>query len=293
MELQYNRARWYDPTTQRWLSMDPLGFDAGDSNLYRYVNNQPTISTDPSGLQPGNTPTLKDVRNLKKLVIADFQKILDGYTSATKAGASPISDESKAGLLLFLARMTNLGVAKLGKQFPSEVKKAGALIDQLPQILVPASAEREYIPYLAVSDAAPAGILDSIVRIALDVSTVAHTAVTIQSLGAADFKTRTNAEKALKDLAVTDYSVVVPVLLATKTGDAETKNRISGIVANANSRLSQALHGSELRPLLMKLQLNRLWALYTDSEKALIIGEIGDAKGVYPELVRSALNKKE
>jgi hypothetical protein len=27
-----------------------LGFDAGDSNLYRYVNNQPTIATDPSGL---------------------------------------------------------------------------------------------------------------------------------------------------------------------------------------------------------------------------------------------------
>src|SRR5262249_46321335 len=48
-----NRARYYDPTTQRWLSQDPLGFDAGDSNLYRYVNNAPTGATDPSGLQPG------------------------------------------------------------------------------------------------------------------------------------------------------------------------------------------------------------------------------------------------
>jgi RHS repeat-associated protein len=47
--LQYNRARWYDPTTGRWISQDPLGFDAGDSNLYRYVNNQPTVATDPSG----------------------------------------------------------------------------------------------------------------------------------------------------------------------------------------------------------------------------------------------------
>ena len=28
---------------------DPLGFDAGDSNLYRYVNNAPTNHTDPSG----------------------------------------------------------------------------------------------------------------------------------------------------------------------------------------------------------------------------------------------------
>ena len=40
--LQYNHARWYDPKMGRWISQDPLGFDAGDSNLYRYVNNAPT-----------------------------------------------------------------------------------------------------------------------------------------------------------------------------------------------------------------------------------------------------------
>lgn len=33
------------------LFVDPLGFDAGDSNLYRYVNNRATVATDPSGLQ--------------------------------------------------------------------------------------------------------------------------------------------------------------------------------------------------------------------------------------------------
>jgi RHS repeat-associated protein len=49
--LQYNRARYYDPISHRWLSQDPLGFDAGDSNLYRYVNNAPTNGTDPSGMQ--------------------------------------------------------------------------------------------------------------------------------------------------------------------------------------------------------------------------------------------------
>ncbi len=49
-DLQYNRARWYDPTTGRWQSQDPLGFDAGDSNLFRYVENAPTKNTDPSGL---------------------------------------------------------------------------------------------------------------------------------------------------------------------------------------------------------------------------------------------------
>jgi hypothetical protein len=32
------------------LLVDPLGFDAGDSNLYRYVNNGPISKADPSGL---------------------------------------------------------------------------------------------------------------------------------------------------------------------------------------------------------------------------------------------------
>jgi hypothetical protein len=47
--LQYNRARYYDPATGRWISQDPLGFDAGDSNLYRYAQNRPPSATDPSG----------------------------------------------------------------------------------------------------------------------------------------------------------------------------------------------------------------------------------------------------
>jgi RHS repeat-associated protein len=51
INLQYNRARYYDWSTGRWLSQDPLGFDAGDSNLYRYVNNQPTNATDSSGTE--------------------------------------------------------------------------------------------------------------------------------------------------------------------------------------------------------------------------------------------------
>ena len=48
-DLQYNRARYYDAATGRWLSQDPIGFDAGDTNLHRYVGNQPTTLTDPSG----------------------------------------------------------------------------------------------------------------------------------------------------------------------------------------------------------------------------------------------------
>ena len=47
--LQYNRARYYNPTGSRWMSEDPMGFGAGDANLYRYVGNSPSNATDPSG----------------------------------------------------------------------------------------------------------------------------------------------------------------------------------------------------------------------------------------------------
>ncbi len=50
--LQYNDGRYYDPNTARWIAQDPDGFNAGDSNLYRYVKNAPEVATDPSGLQP-------------------------------------------------------------------------------------------------------------------------------------------------------------------------------------------------------------------------------------------------
>ena len=49
--LQNNLNRWYDSSTGRWISQDPIGFAAGDANLYRYVGNGPTNATDPSGGQ--------------------------------------------------------------------------------------------------------------------------------------------------------------------------------------------------------------------------------------------------
>ncbi|MCF6245693.1 MAG: RHS repeat-associated core domain-containing protein, partial [Sulfurovum sp.] len=49
-DLYYYRARYYDPTTQRFLSRDPIEFEAGDFNFYRYVGNDPVNYVDPSGL---------------------------------------------------------------------------------------------------------------------------------------------------------------------------------------------------------------------------------------------------
>jgi RHS repeat-associated protein len=48
--LEYNRPRYYDPKVGRWIEQDPLGFDAGDANLYRYVSNDPINAIDAAGL---------------------------------------------------------------------------------------------------------------------------------------------------------------------------------------------------------------------------------------------------
>jgi RHS repeat-associated protein len=47
--IYYYRARWYDPSSGRFISQDPIGFSAGDVNLYRYVGNAPGDGVDPEG----------------------------------------------------------------------------------------------------------------------------------------------------------------------------------------------------------------------------------------------------
>lgn len=45
----FYRARYYDPSVGRFISEDPIGFDAGDANLYRYVFNSSPNYVDPTG----------------------------------------------------------------------------------------------------------------------------------------------------------------------------------------------------------------------------------------------------
>ena len=49
--LQYNRERWYDPRTGRFVSEDPLGVRADSTNPYIYAHSSPTNGTDPNGAE--------------------------------------------------------------------------------------------------------------------------------------------------------------------------------------------------------------------------------------------------
>jgi RHS repeat-associated protein len=54
--LFHFRNRDYSPTMMRWASVDPIGFEAGDVNHYRYVGNRSTSFVDPDGLKQSNPP---------------------------------------------------------------------------------------------------------------------------------------------------------------------------------------------------------------------------------------------
>ncbi|MFT3684291.1 MAG: RHS repeat-associated core domain-containing protein [Phycisphaerales bacterium] len=50
LQMYHVRNRDYDPRQGQWLQTDPLGFSAGDQNLYRYADGNYSSGYDPEGL---------------------------------------------------------------------------------------------------------------------------------------------------------------------------------------------------------------------------------------------------
>ena len=56
--LQFNRGRYYKPKLGIFINEDPIGFEGGDSNLYRYVKNNSINFVDSNGLSMAGVLTL-------------------------------------------------------------------------------------------------------------------------------------------------------------------------------------------------------------------------------------------
>ena len=54
--LYFDRARYYDPALNRFISRDPLGYAGSPINLYEYCDDDPLDATDPSGLNTIHWP---------------------------------------------------------------------------------------------------------------------------------------------------------------------------------------------------------------------------------------------
>jgi len=80
--LYHYRARAYSPTLGRFLQTDPIDFDAGDVNLFRYVGNNPMNWVDPLGLRRGTT---------YDLCRTDYTCPLDNYVYEFVLAASDVS----------------------------------------------------------------------------------------------------------------------------------------------------------------------------------------------------------
>jgi RHS repeat-associated protein len=114
ISLQYNRARYYDPTIGRWISQDPVGFTAGDSNLDRYVQNTPTMERDPSGLD-SVADQQRRLQNFQKQMFDLMQKMMQGPMKGMKL--PPAMKLPDPAMLAKMADAFDLATKTMGVRF--------------------------------------------------------------------------------------------------------------------------------------------------------------------------------
>jgi RHS repeat-associated protein len=129
--LNYYRARYYDSNVGRFISVDPMGFGAGDTNLYRYVGNSSTNYTDPSGLfsldDLGNY-AYGGLENTDKFVAGFAHLVTGGYTTQLRNDVYGDRVEGQhEGFLFGAGQVAGFGVSlALGFATPNALVGVGA-----------------------------------------------------------------------------------------------------------------------------------------------------------------------
>ena len=130
ISLQKHGDRWYDPWTGRCLSEDPLSFDAGDANLYRFVGNSRTNFTDPTGTTLSGNPLTNVIPNTSAGGYTGNKLFEDKpycqYVANGSSGLSAGTFETVLGNAAYSAATSYLGPANSGRSLtpPTVPKKS-------------------------------------------------------------------------------------------------------------------------------------------------------------------------
>ena len=102
--LYYYRARYYNPTTGRFLSEDPMGFAGSGTNLYAYAGDDPIDFSDPFGLRCECKPQkhIDIPQDLKSNLLVHLM-----FNEATTKGISADNSEKEMAAIAFSAINTS------------------------------------------------------------------------------------------------------------------------------------------------------------------------------------------
>jgi uncharacterized protein RhaS with RHS repeats len=128
----------YSPSLGRWMQMDPLGYAAGDSNLYRFVHNGPTNATDPSG-----KVLLADAPNAE---VTKKKEQIDELLKKLANGSQELADVQQLAKFLEdpdVGKYAKDKLDELKQKTKQEGEKAGADLKSAERKLVEAKDEEE------------------------------------------------------------------------------------------------------------------------------------------------------
>lgn len=284
----------YDPTIGRWISEDPIGFTAGDPNLYRYVGNSPTNFTDPSGLQPVipnqqpagpvfGAPQLRELIGLSGATDESRERIFDlsMFAAEYESRGESLTPATASAVFYGWERTVNRGFPTVG--MGAGVRSTAPLesaVDRVAANVLREIDRRTVDIATAVSHARLLSLPTGVNSIAADISyafgvdSMARTQ--FRRLDAGRYQDRADAQNRLAELLFAQPLIVAEILANSPTNSPEQTHRRNMIVdvprlrayerlnSNVFRKYAEAIFREYLRPL-PEADVNRILAANPDA----------------------------